>query len=135
MEVLPKNARIFQGILGILMITHAGYTVLHYTRFLSDVNKSLISADLESYNILGIFLSLFPFIEFFLGALLILALYIRKTLWCSILLFGLIVAFLALADAYTSLIICSIFFLSLVYLLVNSKGIQRPRFPKDTFYL
>lgn len=135
MEISTKNVRIFQAILGILMMIHAGYTVLYYTRFLSDLNGSLISANLESYNILGIALSLFPFLEFFLGALLILALYIRKTLWCSIMLFGLTVVFLALADAYTALIICSIFFLSLVYLLVYGKRIPRPRFPKDMFYL
>ena len=135
LEISTKNVQVFQAILGALMIISAAYTVFFYTEFLTDLNDSLLRAGLEEISAIGVVLSLFPFIGFFLGALLILTLYIRKTLWCCILFFGLTGVFLALASAYTSMVVSTLFFIFILCLKIYGKRIPKSMFSKDNYYL
>lgn len=77
---------IFRFIIGAFMIVQSCINLMSYSSYLSKIEVYLTNAKLFSNEFFSLTAPLFPFLEFTLGAMLILGLYYRKTLILSILL-------------------------------------------------
>ncbi|MBW1298807.1 MauE/DoxX family redox-associated membrane protein [Aquimarina litoralis] len=83
-----------RGLLGVFLTLHAIYNVLIYTDFLVEIEMYFKTSELFNYDFIEALAPLVPFEEFILGMFLILGVFTKEVLICSLFLFAFISIFL-----------------------------------------
>jgi len=79
---------ILRKVLGVVLLVHALYNVLEFDIYALQVDAYLRHAEMPNNTFLSWIVALFPFVEFALGALLLLKLFYTKTVLWTVVVFS-----------------------------------------------